>query len=187
MGGSGVQTPSPLWLWHPLCPWDRPCIIVWVLSESGVPWTYRCAVGWNSVVRPPPPARGGGLLRSVVWLSAHEEKETEFGKPMVVSVTGCEAAQFIGCEDPVEASPLTNICVSRAGSYKEIVISFTQKRGLPSNELGSHQVKGKKNFFLLQDLSESLLYCYFPDFLGSSFERPVRTNNLQNVVQKTLL
>lgn len=105
---------------------------------------------------------------------------------MVVSVTGCVAAQFIGCEDPVETSAVNeHLCICKAGAYNEVVISFTQKRGLASNELGLDQVK--KKFFLLQDLSEPLIYCCFPEFLDSSFERPLKTSSLQNMVQKTLL
>ena len=45
-----------------------------------------------------------GELGSIVWLCAQEEKETEFGKHMVVSVPGCVDARFTGYEDPVETS-----------------------------------------------------------------------------------
>lgn len=79
-----------------------------------------------------------GRLGNVVWLSVQEEEETGFGKHVVVYVAGSVAASFTGCADPMVTSPPTNEHLSKfpmQNSYKEVVISFTQKRGLASNDL----------------------------------------------------
>ena len=67
----------------------------------------------------------------------------------------------------METSPVNeHLCICKAGAYTEVVISFTQKRGLASNELGLDQVK---KIFFIAGLSRAFNILLFPRILGLLF------------------